>query len=282
MNKKKLIPVATAVSPAKCEDCHHFTGSAFFWRFDCALGHRPDSHLALNRENCADRKLFTREEQIFRRYKHVPWSGGPALKNKKSAVLRTGTSLRKTLAEFEKVLSSEQAKAIRDAAAAFDQLGRDIDVAGEILQRYRESEGARLKRERIEKLDKIAAQYFGDADNDTILAVAQDLENFYSDHGLEWYRENRHRAANYYKDSSPIEKLREYRIKPNAQLLLEIRRKSAECFEAMGINGEYRPAFDPGMADFEAFRTWLREQNELMCRIATGKGIKTPPRRDND
>jgi hypothetical protein len=277
MNKKRVVPIDSDSKPATCEDCRNFTGSAFFFRFGCSKGHQPDYSYTMNREKCTDRSSFTREEQIFRRFQHAPWSGEKELKNKKTAVLRTETSLRKALTEFEKVLTSDQAKAIRDAASAFSQLSRDIEVAGKLLNDYREKEIVRQRQQEAEKYDKIAADYFGSADDAAVLAVAEDLAVLYSDHGREWYRQTRDPQAYFDSSESPGQKIEQYRQKPSAQLLTEIRRKCAACFALMGIGGAYRASYDPSMADFEAFRTWRREQNELMRRIAKGDGIKSLP-----
>lgn len=277
MNKKRVVPIAADIKPATCEDCRNFSGSAFFFRFGCSKGHEADSSYSLNRQDCADRSNFTREEQIFRRFQHAPWSGEKELKNKKSAVLRTETSLRKALTEFEKVLTSDQAKAIREAASAFDQLSRDIELAGKLLGDYRVQEEARLKRQQEERLDRIALDYFGNADDAAVVAVGDDLAVFYSNNGIEWYRQTRDPQAYFHTSASPGDKVKQYRAKPSPQLIAEIRRKCAECFESMGIGGAYRTPYDPSMADFEAFRLWRAEQKELMRRISAGDGIKTLP-----
>jgi hypothetical protein len=274
MNKRKVIPVAAETKPAKCEDCHHFTGSAYLFRFGCSKGHAPDSTYSMNRVECADRLPYTRDEQIFRRFQHAPWSGEEALKKRKSSVLGTGTSLRKTLTEFETFLTSDQAKALRDAASALDQLSKDIELAARLLKQHQITETAKRQREREERFDKIAAEYFGDADSVKILEVAEDMAAFYSPLGEDWYRRARDRLAVHQTTESPAESIKQYRAKPSAQLLVEIRRKCAACLEPMGIGGRHRSMYDPRVADFEAFRVWRREQAELMRRLSTGDGIK--------
>jgi hypothetical protein len=276
-NKRSPSPAPQSNTP-KCEDCRNFSGSAFSLSFGCTKGHAPDYQFSMNREKCDDRALFSRQEIIFKRFEHAPWSGETELKNRKTTVLRTATSLRKALTDFEKVLTSDQLTAFRNAALALDQLSQDIELAGKLLKRHKEEKEAGFQRQREEQLDKIAAEYFGTADVSHILSVADDLASFQSSEGLEWYR-NRTKdpKAYFHARQAPGEKAKRYRATPNAQSLAELRRECAACFEAMGIGGAYCSRYDPRMADFEEFRAWIAANKELMRRISAGAGIQPSP-----
>jgi hypothetical protein len=264
--------------PPKCEDCRHFSGSAFSLRFGCAKEHAPDSTYSMNRDKCEDRSPFTRQEVIFKRFQHAPWTGETELKNQKTTALRTATSLRKALTNFEQVLTSEQATALRDAASALDQLGRDIELAGQLLKQEKQNVEARHERERVAQLDQIASKYF-EAEPAYVLALADDLVAFYSGSGLEWFRNHSQDPRAYFRSSQlvPGAKAQKYRMAPGGGTLVELRRECAACLEEMGVEGRYCSSSEPRFADFQAFRAWVADNKALMRRLSTGAAVRPSP-----
>lgn len=268
----------TSVPPPKCEDCRHFSGSSFLLKFGCAKGHTADSAYSMNREKCGDRSLFTRQEIIFNRFQHAPWTGETELKNQKTTALRTATSLRKALTSFEKVLTSDQVTALRDAASALEQLGGDIELAGRLLKQEKQNVEARHERERIAQLDRIASKYFEDGPA-YVLALADDLVDFYSGSGPEWFRNHSKDQRAYFRSSPlvPGAKAQKYRMTPSEVVLVELRRECAACLEEMGVDGRYCSTSEPKFADFQAFRAWVADNKALMRRISTGAAVRPAP-----
>lgn len=285
MPKKRLPPVVQEPAPPiKCEDCRNFTGRAFMLEFGCAKGHEADYKYAMTRSDCKDYAPFSRDELIFKRFQLTAWTDGDEkLKNKKAVVRRTATNLRAAMAEFEKVLTSDQVTAIREAANAFDRLGNDIELAGRLAKKYKEDKDAQYARERQAVLDKIAADYFGIAGTAKILEIARDLESFATGPGLDWFRQHSgDKNASFYFNSDLEWAIKDHEAKPDAATLAKVRTTCAQCFEKFGKNRSFGPYREPVMADFEAYRVWLADQRELARLIAADDKIvklKTPKRR---
>ncbi len=116
MPRRKNDQEQAAPAEIKCENCHNFTG--YSHRFECAKAHTQENFIFFVRSSCEDFSLMSREELIFKRFKNSSWTYGSELvKNKKSVVRRTATSLRSAMSEFEKFLTLEQCTAISSAAA---------------------------------------------------------------------------------------------------------------------------------------------------------------------
>lgn len=285
MAKKSITPVIpTTPQLIKCEDCRNFDGRSYRLEFGCSKGHEPDYHSMMAKESCIDNSPMTHQELIFKRFEFGAWSHGDGeLKKKQATVRRTATSLRATMSEFEKFLSSDQAMAIREAASAFDRLGNDIELAAKLAKKYKEEKDAEYARQRQTELDQIAADYFGIAGAAKILDIATDLESFATGTGLDWFRQHcGDNNASFYFNNDLEWAIRDYKSKPDAKTLTKVRTTCAQCFEKLRKNRSFGPYREPVMVDFEAYRVWLADQRELARLIEADDKIvrlNTPKRR---
>ncbi|MYM92417.1 hypothetical protein [Duganella vulcania] len=250
-----------------CENCRHFTGSAFWHKFDCGKGHEREESWSFMREACADNAPLRRDELIFKRFK-LFWSGGEQkLKNKKAVVRRTSTNLRAAMTEFEKVLDAEQVAAIKAAANAFDRLGDDIGRAAQLAKQYEEDQKAELARKRQAQLDAIAAGYLGIAGDIKVLEIARDMEAFIGREGRAWYKPLSGDKQGYIPiyEGNISSEIRVYEMNPSAKNLHALRTRFAECLEE--LQSDMRPSFTATPDHFNQFRIWRAQQNEI-ARLA--------------
>lgn len=266
MSKKSIpivqLPEATQIN---CEVCRHFTGYAY--KFVCGKGYEPEASWTFLRDTCADNSPLRRDELIFKRFK-LFWSGGEQkLKNKKAVVRRTSTSLRSAMAEFEKMLDSEQIAALKAAANAFDRLGDDIGRAAELAKKYEADQKAKYEKECQEKLDHIASKYLGIAGPAKTLEISHDMAAFIGPGGRSWYTSISGDRQGYIPvyDRGITSAIEDFVRSPSEKNLRELKTWLAKCLDELQRTSQ--PAFTANMDHFEKFRIWRAEQNEI-ARLA--------------
>lgn len=249
-----------------CEDCRNFTGSSFSRRFGCGKGHAEEnSYSFLRSSTCGDHAPLTRNELIFRRFKS--WTAADLLKNKKTAVRRSATTINKALTEFRSVLSAPQQKALEDAASALRSLGKDIELAETLAVTHRLSEEKRHAAEEQARLDQIADSYFGIAGEAKVIEIVEDLIAFSGHVGKDWYKPLSGDREGYIPLCDQFsEPLRQYRKRPSADNLKAVRTAFARGLEE--LNNRSTPTFTANAATFEQFRAWYEDQKELERMIA--------------
>lgn len=242
-----------------CEICHHFTGAAYSFRFECAKGHQPENTYNFKRASCSDNKPMTPDELIFERFKFTAkHTGDQELKKHQAQARRIVTGLRNAISEqgFGKFLDSDQITAIKEAAEALELLGDRIERAGKLAQKYQKDEKEKFERERHLKLLTISTDYFGEATKAHVLEVCEDLHAFSGSEGTQWFR-SRSRTGQgwiniYRTDLGRI--LVRYRAESTENTYEQVKLVAAEYLEGLQLRD---PMSDTAsLQDFEEFRKY--------------------------
>lgn len=276
MTRKKTEAAPVEQAEVKCEQCRNFTG--YSHRFECAKSHTQENYVYFVRPSCEDYSALSREEVIFKRFKNTSWTyGADLVKNKKSVVRRTATSLRSSMSEFEKVLTQEQCIAIQAAAAVFDQIGNDLEVVARMAAKYKADKDAEYERERLAELDSIADKFFGIAGPAKIVELASGLEAFFTQEGVEWYREvSGKKDVYFYSNDYLADKLAVWRAEPSERKLLDLKREAGKYVKKL-TNGRDRLNGDPTLDHFYEFMTWKAGQIEIDKAINADPNIVRLP-----
>lgn len=262
MARRKNDQEQAAPAEIKCENCHNFTGYAH--RFECAKAHTQENFIFFVRSSCEDFSLMSREELIFKRFKNSSWRYGSELvKNKKSVVRRTATSLRSAMSEFEKFLTLEQCTAISNAAAVFDQIGNELAVVAGMAAKYKAEKDAEYERERLAELDKVSDGFFGIAGPAKIVELSNALDSFYAEEGKKWYQDILgHKDGYYYSNDRLGDRLANWRADPTNKNLLSLKREAAKYVTKL-TDGFNRLSSEPTLNHFYEFMAWKTRQMEI-------------------
>lgn len=165
-----------------CDRCRHFTGNAFWLRFDCAKGHSekdPEHNYLLYRKTCSDYSEASRAELIFMRRKST-FAGGEAMKRDALQVKRTATTLRKLTTEesLGQYLTAAELEHFRAAIAALDGLAPDLTRAAKMGDKHREDHHKAWKAKHEEEVQRLVAEALPDATPDVLMAMVEDLRDF--------------------------------------------------------------------------------------------------------
>lgn len=261
----RTIPIKTESELINCEDCHHFSGSAWLFKFECSKGHAEENGYSFKRKSCPDASLLTRDELIFRRFKfHSAFTGDAELKKKRASVRRTASSLLNAASEFEKVLTADQLVTIKAAAAAFGQLGRDIERAGVLAKQHQKIETEERERPELERKTQLANEYFGIAGEAKVFEICEDLIAFSGKQGRDWFKPLSRDKSGYISISAGglDYYLNACRRQPGSAALLALKHQAVHYLEELREKKEIRSS-GANIDDFERFRVWRADRSEL-------------------
>lgn len=256
-----------------CAGCTHFRGRNGFVRieFDCAKGHPAESDITLTRfAGCSDFKSASRDELIFRRFRSsAEWHGDETLKKRQAAVRRTASLFAQAVTDFGEMMDGKQLEASKEAIAALNQLGNDIERASRLAKAHKQLKDRERKEEECRKVDALAAKLMAGWSDDEVISCAEDaVQAIYSDQGRKWIYARR--GTHDLVDGSPMratsrlmtgDKLQ--RQQPASNLLV-IRRELALFLAGLS---EARSKHAVNREDFDAYRAWRREQQRAAASV---------------
>lgn len=256
-----------------CASCTHFRGRNGFVRveFACAKGHPAESDIILTRfAGCSDFKSASRDELIFRRFRSsAEWHGDETLKKRQAAVRRTASLFAQAVTDFGEMMDGKQLEASKEAIAALNQLGNDIERAARLAKAHKLLKDRERKEEECRKVDALAAQLMAGWSDEDVVSCAEDaVQAVYSEQGRKWIYARR--GTRDLSNESPMratsrlmtsDKLQ--RQQPPSSLLV-IRRELALFLAGLA---EARSKHAVTREDFDAYRAWRRDHRNAVASV---------------
>lgn len=194
------------------------------------------------------------------------YEGDAEPKKDAASAKRVATGLRKAVAEFSKLLTPEQQKALADAAAVMRALGADLDKAGALALASHVAQAESDLRSRHAAADATAQGRWAD-DDEAMIAEARDLAAFVDQTlGSEWILKHRGSAYAHFPDDMPAGRrlVDALRGKTGQLNQLGLRRRAAEYLAGLRdgrrrTSRRYKDIWYVGLDDYEAWRAWRKE-----------------------